>query len=488
MDSATLNVDTLHNVMSLSDRKTVSRVMRTCQVLNHEGVRHLLDDTPCITNKKQAHSFTWFFFSGQNGARMAHRLRWSSGVAISLTGKKAGAAVGEAMTRFFLDGAPHAPSFTRLKIYEAEAVLSANPLLPAAIAMLTTLRHLTLDSAGAVSAAMLRLLRSRLVSAEIAYNLANPPRSLEDRNAIAMLHHSEDTLNTVILENPFTSPDGPCYPNVRSLTLKYMDVPTTRHLVHAFPNLAILRFSDHFESEPDNFDEDEDGLDRKREANMAEQRQHGSWDSILGYKGPLFVLYGLGITCQVHLLVVHDHEDEEISISMLRKVVADARPSHLTVRITEVRCLVEKAKAFVRLCQRFDETLSSLELNLCLSPGDWTMDMGALMECICSALSAAPSITAFKIELDWAVLESFKFPADGVVMDFDGSIVVPGVTTTAKDFLNGLDANSVADRLLSASKALKTVMVVLARTDEDVVTVKRGPPEEVFDMLEKSGF
>ncbi len=91
------------------------------------------------------------------------------------------------------------------------------------------------------------------------------------------------------------------------------------------------------------------------------------------------MLYGLGITCPVHFLIVHDHEEEEISISMLRKVVEDARPSHLTVRTTEVRYLLEKATAFVRLCQRFGECLSSFELNLCLSPGDWTLDMGALM-------------------------------------------------------------------------------------------------------------
>ncbi|KAM5538655.1 hypothetical protein V8D89_007684 [Ganoderma adspersum] len=398
--------------------------------------------------------------------------------------------MGKAITPFFLEGALRAPSFTQLKIYEAEAVLSANPLLPAAIAVLTTLRHLTLDSCGTVSAAMLRIFRSRLTSAEIAYNIATPPRSLEDRNAAAILYRSKESLSTVTLEYPLTSADGPSYPNVRSLTLKYMDVPTTRHLVHAFPNLSILRFYDHYEGEVDfDFDEDDDRLERKREANMAEQREHGSWESVLGYKGPLSVLYGLGITCQVLFLVVHDHDDEEINMSMLRKVVADARPSHLTVRITEVRYLLEKAKAFIKLCQRFEDNLSSLELNLCLSPGDYTLDMGALMECICSALSAAPSVTAFKIELDWAVLTSSKIPADGVIIDSDGVIFDPAVFTMAREFLNGLDADAVAERLLSSSKSLKTVMVVLARTDEDVVTLKHGPPEdlEIFVMLEKLG-
>ncbi|PIL22884.1 hypothetical protein GSI_15580 [Ganoderma sinense ZZ0214-1] len=393
------------------------------------------------------------------------------------------------MTGFFLECALRAHSFTRLEIYEAEAILSANALLPAAIAVLTTLRHLMLDSAGTVSAAMLRLFRSRLTCAEIVYSIANPPRALKDRNAAAILHRSEDSLRALTLEYPCTAADGPSYPNMRSLTLKYMDVPTTRHLVHAFPNLAILRFYDqYYESDLDvNFeDEDEDRLERKREANVAEQREHGSWGSLIGYKGPLSVLYGLGITCPVHFLVVH----EEINVSMLRAVVADAHPSHLTVRITEVTYLLEKAKAFVRLCQRFEDNLYSLELNLCLSPGDWTLDMEAVMECICNALSAAPSVTAFKIELDWAVLTSSKMPADGVFIDSDGIIYNLAITTMAREYLNGLDADAVADRLFSASKSLKTIMVVLARTDEAVVTVKRGTPEdlEVFVMLEKSEF
>ena len=77
-----------------------------------------------------------------------------------------------------------------------------------------------------------------------------------------------------------------------------------------------------------------------------------------------------------------------------------------------------------------------------------------------------------------------------MILDLDGTIVDPCVTTMAGEFLNGLDVDAVAERLLSSSKSLKTVMVVLARTDEDVVTLKRGPLEdlEVFDMLEKSGF
>ena len=378
MDFATLNVDTLHHVMSLSDRVTVSRIMRTCQVLNHEGVRHLLDDAPCITNTQRANSFIEFFLSEKNTTRTEHRLQWLSGVSISLTGKKAAAAVGKAMTRFFLEGAHRAPSFTQLKIYEAEAFLSADSLLPAAVAVLTTLRHLTLHSAGAMSAVMLRLLRSHLISAEIAYNLADPPLFPQLRNATAILYRSEETLRTLTLENPFTSPDGPCYPNVRSLTLKYMDVPTTRHLVHAFPNLSFLGFYDRFEGEEE-LDEDNNGLERKRQENMAEQRQHGSWDSIFVYKGSLFVLYGLGLTCQVHFLVVHDHEDGEFSVPMLRKVVEDVHPSHLTVRITEVRHLLEQGKVFVQLCNQFEVNLSSLELNLCLSPGDWTLDVEAVM-------------------------------------------------------------------------------------------------------------
>ena len=77
-----------------------------------------------------------------------------------------------------------------------------------------------------------------------------------------------------------------------------------------------------------------------------------------------------------------------------------------------------------------------------------------------------------------------------MILDLDGTIVDPRATIMARKFLNGLDVDAVAERLLSSSKSLKTVMVVLARTDEDVVTLKRGPLEdlEVFDMLEKSGF
>ena len=46
----------------------------------------------------------------------------------------------------------------------------------------------------------------------------------------------------------------------------------------------------------------------------------------------------------------------------------------------------------------------------------------------------------------------------------------------AQDFLDGLDADSVADRLLGSCRSLQAVQVTLNRA-----TVRRGPPDVFFD-------
>ncbi|KAI1794824.1 hypothetical protein LXA43DRAFT_994441 [Ganoderma leucocontextum] len=474
MDSMNLNIDVLHLILNRCGQNTVSQVMKTCRFLNREGVQYLLSDVPIIRNEAQASSFVQFALTTRQSADIAHRLDWMDSLHILAWDEEA-KTVAEALKPFFLLVAPLAPNFSLLEVEVAEEFFAADPELTASVASLTTLDVLTLNGAGEKTVKMLRALQSRLTDVTVHFDLELGPSAPEDMDPVPCLIRSEDTLRCISLRFTISSPAAGCYRNVRMLTLDYIDGPTTRHFVQAFPNLRCLRATEC--TARDGLDPDA-VVQRKRDLNVAEQALNGSWSSLTSYKGSVFMLYALGLACPVSHVYVHDDESEGMDPRQIRAVLGDTRPLHLTIRARGLEYILARAEDFMELCRRGEfQRLSSLRLNFRLWLGGWNLpDPEEVMNLIYDAIapSPIPAITVL-INISGVTAEPPSARQPGVNEP-------PSIPSRVKLFLDSLDADAVADRLFTSNPSRCAVKVVLIRNWKKRVTVRRGNPESIIEL------
>ena len=108
-----LNLDILHLVMSLSDRTTVSRVMKTCRILNHEGARHILRGRVTIIDAAGARSLAEYVLGNRDPVRMMERLRWLTSLQVDNSiCQDHPLAIARVITPFFISAASYAENFT----------------------------------------------------------------------------------------------------------------------------------------------------------------------------------------------------------------------------------------------------------------------------------------------------------------------------------------------------------------------------------------
>ena len=286
--------------------------------------------------------------------------------------------VANVLKPFFVYVAPLAPNFSHLEIDLAEQFFSVDPELSTSIASLKTLDFLTVDDAGDKTVMMLRALRSSLTKVEVHFDLDVGPSVREDRDPLSYLHRSQDTLRCISLRSSISSPTpAACYRNVRILTLNYVEIPTTRHFIQAFPNLQCLRAT---ECKSIHDPDPDAAVERQRDLNVAEQALDGSWSGMTLYKGSIFILYVLGLGCQVSHIYVHDDDRDGMEPRQIRAVLGDTRPLHLTIMVHGVEYFLALAHDFVELSgSREFKMLASLSLEFQLWRGSWNADMEGLM-------------------------------------------------------------------------------------------------------------
>ena len=501
MDDVNLNLDILHRVMALSTQCTVSHVMRTCHALNHEGARHILSQDPSLDTLHEAKSFLRFMRARRNGTVTANRLAWLEGLQISSFDLDEENAFANTLKRFFIHFAPRAPRFTRLSIDqgEDESIFSADPELPLAISALTTLRYLRLMQAGDHSMNMLRCLQSSLFHVEIAFDTARCG-DVEDEDPVAALTKSTNTLCTLSIRYAAvaSSPTPPCYAHLHQLSLSYVELPTTWHLIQAFPSLRTLTTSDtalrvHF----GDLNETQDAARRRQRLNnIGDQQRYGSWRFLESYKGSLSMLFVLGLSCQTSHVDVGNarEEDETFDLDMLYAVVVDTRPKDLTLRIDFPSHLASSGfeDGLFSLCsaQAF-QTVEMCKVCIDMFPGDAACDVGALLvspaflwwqvfqtidpssfqDALCEGM-AASGLNTFKLLIDWRLLASPPFRIPKRPRRQRGE---PDPPSPALAYLEALDVEELAYRFLDAITSITTVKVSLIRshTDRQTVTLER---------------
>ncbi|KAI0769847.1 hypothetical protein C8Q74DRAFT_1369101 [Fomes fomentarius] len=474
---------------------TVSDVMKTCRVLNHEGTRYLLQSGVRFHSGAQVLSFLTFIFPKLGGdvAETIARMRWIKYMSIDLFPPPS--EIAARALRFFFQVASTGATlnFTRLHIHHAEKLLSTDEEMKDAIAGLQTIQELVITGAGERTFKLLCGLQSSLTNAEIVAD-ADASRNVpvEDRDARQFLSRSMGRLETLSLSSSIVcSLEGPSYYAVRMLFLRDIEFPVTGHYTSAFPFLSLLSVEDCSVS----YATDEQ-IDAHREENILSQTQHGSWRFLTSCNGPLFDMYILGLTCHVPDVELRQAHNElnpdilhavELNRVMLHAVVADTRPVNLALSTDDAEFFLGgDFETFADLPEV--RALQSLHLRFLPNlPRVSHLDMWEIMECILQVVSTLP-VSAFRLAVDCSVWDDEDDDSESNSSEGSESTSSEGWQTSrtiaqspVEVFSRTWDANAFVDRLMNLSDYLQTVKVILLRkesldlTEESVVIVERGP-------------
>ncbi|KAI1794821.1 hypothetical protein LXA43DRAFT_1091426 [Ganoderma leucocontextum] len=403
------NMDIMHIVMSYANRRVVSNLMKTCNTLNNEGARYLLEDGVSLRREARlVKSFIWFMITRRNPNERFRRLTFLNKLSLDFDHPTEDAA--RLLAVFFETIARAASKFTSLNIDNAEALLTTYPPLGAAIANLTTLKALNLSSTGEHCATLLRTLQSSLVMATIFFGLH--ARGREDEvipehamNPILLLEASQSTLESLNTSFSLSTHDGPCYANVTHLSLSCMPLPVIEDYIRAFPNILSLTTSNcsPYRDEPEVWD-------HRREMSMLYQAQSGSWRSLREYQGSTLVLWILGLTCHIPSIKLNfqhrpPYEPLEVDSNRLNDVLLDVRPSHLALILPGASSILDEAFRST-LCAEGRLQVLDLRVLFHINRANDTVSVGDILGLLVDVVRAS-SVPTFKLTLDlsWMGLE-----------------------------------------------------------------------------------
>ncbi|PIL22888.1 hypothetical protein GSI_15584 [Ganoderma sinense ZZ0214-1] len=451
--STLLNMDVMHVILSYATRNVVSDLMKTCHVLNSEGSKYLLKEGVVVESEVQLLSFIFFLVARNNPDNCHRRMSLFDNLSLHLDFPSPDVGIG--LCHVFENLFPLASNFTFLEIHDAEALLASHPPLGAAIAKLTTLQTLELFSAGEHCAMLLHTLQSHLFTARLTFgDVDGDPEDVIpelDRNPIYLLHGSQSTLESLDTSFSASSPwHGPRYPNVTTLSLSYLDLPSIEDYIRAFPNLQSLST---FECSgygvvPEDWEE-------RRTASMVYQAQHGTWQSMRHYWGSVLILWLFGLTCRIPSVTL-DFDDGEVDLDKLNDVLQAARPSSLILKLSEASSLLD---------ERFRSALhvdGLRVLDLCIAfcaPEDYDLVVGDILDSFVDVVRAS-SVTRVKLSLDWTTVAWMK-PAGAP-------------TTPLEVYLQEMDVDAYADTLFASAASLENLHVSVVGPKRCIRGADRG--------------
>nr|VWP02150.1 Cell cycle regulatory protein [Ganoderma boninense] len=355
--------------------------------MNSEGAKYLLKDGVSLGSETDLVSFMYFMMARGHLDDTIRRISFFEN--LSLHFDTPSQDIAGVLAEFFEKIAPAALNFTSLDIHTAEALLVSYPPLGTAIAKLTTLEALELSFGGEHCAVLLRNLQSKLVTANITFGDGERedeeiPR--RDRDPILLLQGSQSTLESLDTSFAVSSPDGPCYANVTSLSLSYMDLPDIEDYIRAFPNLRSLSAF-----ECSGYGDDPETWADRREMSMLSQLEFGTWRSLHHYWGSVLILWTFGLTCRIPSIEI-DFDDHELDVEKLEDVLRDVHPSHLVLKLPEASCLLDHG---FRSALRVPEDLQVLDLRVTFNPyKDSTLLTGDLLDSLVDIARASSASVA----------------------------------------------------------------------------------------------
>ncbi|PIL22902.1 hypothetical protein GSI_15598 [Ganoderma sinense ZZ0214-1] len=460
-----LNMDIMHIVMSYADRRVVSNLMKTCKTLNSEGVKYLLEDGVSLRRKRTLKSFNRFLSARKNVKQCIRRLAFLKRLSLDFYHpSEASARLLEGIFEILVQVSS---DFASLEIFNAEVLLAAHPPLGAAIAKLTTLKTLNVsDAGGDHCATLLRTHQSSLTSVDINFNAANedPGDAAAGRsymNPILLLERSQSTLESLSTTFSASSPDGPCYANVTSLSITCIDLPVIEDYIRAFPNLLSLS-----SFECCGFrEEDQERWEDRRATSMLHQARHGTWRSLRHYVGSVLDLWTFGLTCRIQTVKM-GFPQSTVDPTMLNDVLSHARPSALHLTLPGALCLLDAAVLSVLSVERGLRELD-LRVLLHLNGNDQAVSVPVVLDLLVDLVRAA-AVPTFRLKLDMSWMRAGS----------DGE--EPPPTMPFEAYLQDMDVDAYADTLLARVASLKEVQV-------SVVRLREGPTRQADRKRPQSG-
>ncbi|PIL22886.1 hypothetical protein GSI_15582 [Ganoderma sinense ZZ0214-1] len=446
--ATSLNMDIMHIVMSFADRRAVSSLMKTCSTLNSEGAKYILTDGVFLRHERGLMSFIWFLIARNGSSECRRRLTFLKKLSLDFyppTEVAAGILEG------FFELVPVTSGLICLEISEAEALLAMHPPLGVAIAKLTRLKTLNLSDAGEHCALLLRTLRSSLVFADITFVTSNGEPEDEatrrsNANPILLLEGSQSTLESLSTNFATSSPDGPRYTNVTSLTLMYIDLLVIEDYIRAFPNVRTLS-----SSECSGFREDRERWEDRRATSMLHQARHGTWRSLRHYVGTVLDLWTFGLACQIRTVGFGVPQNRMVQDpDMLNDVLSDARPSALDLMLPGASYLLDEALRSVLSVERGLRELD-LRVLLHINGNDEIVSVGDVLDLLVDVVRAS-AVAAFRLKLDMSWIRDVRTRAER--SGEEGPPIMP-----FEVYLQDMDVDAYTDALLAKVASLREVQV-----------------------------
>ena len=297
------------------------------------------------------------------------------------------------------------------------------------------------------------------------------------RDPILLLQGSQSTLKSLRAAASVSSPYGPRYPNLTSLSLWYVDLPAIEHYIRAFPNL--LSFTT-FECSQFRLRPWAQVWEDHRAMSMLHQAQHGTWRCLRHYTGSVVELWTFGLACQIH--TVEMNFPRRASPRMLNDVLLAVRPSVLALMLPGASCLLDEA-----LCSVLSEAgrLRELTLQVLLNlhENDETTSLGDVLVSLVvgAAFSFANTLLNSKLRLPLQdllvdVVRASFVPTFSLDLTWKKAVPSRREESNGEEvapvmpfeiYLQHMDVDAYTDALLEKVASLKEVQVSVVRPGEE---------------------
>ncbi|PIL30601.1 hypothetical protein GSI_07302 [Ganoderma sinense ZZ0214-1] len=451
-----LTYDILLHIISLySSAGQAVPLIATCRVLYHEGAKIALKKPVTISGAAQLALFLKFLHA-ENSSRCQHLKQLELG----------GFRVEAELVQGLLETLPLLVGLQKLRLVNAEELLTSDPAIPTTFAALTSLRDSPLVSVAVDCITDFdddsAELWDRLTYAEWPnYHpmalLANVSPTLEELQCVAC-----STISDWDVAVPTT-----VYPNMRKLSIEIHELPLRIDpFIRAFPNLTNLNVRtqhcyDHLDLED---------LRTSHEGNVGQQLAScGTWTHLEHFTGALVDLYAIGLTCRIGRITLTDNVKDELGLDMLATVLRYARPLHLKFRGISYSLLEDSQPGFISML-RSEGASDLVNLDMCINfrEEDWDKDWRITVDNLVSALTALRlKFLALRFDtpdLDLSPMEKYALELSVRLCEYllpmAGNFQTMRAPLDTAKLLSSLDVDALVARLESIP-SLEAALVVL---------------------------
>ncbi|KAI9068360.1 hypothetical protein FKP32DRAFT_1587757 [Trametes sanguinea] len=401
MDRPSLPHDILCLILSLTDKATLARVMRTCRELYRPAATYMLKgEVDLHTSQRHIDSLSSFLL-----ADPLHRLPLLRHLEVATSAKVpdwASSSTSEAASS--LDNLLHrlaaAGYLVDLSLSHPDHFIQLHPQLSSTIESFTSLQRLEIYDAGLLSMDVVANLQSCLATLSLTLHLgysiyAEDPH---EANPIPLLRRFQDTLRDLTLGQLSAHccqlPDAPCYPNLTTLTLETMELPDIRPYARIFPGVTRLYIS---ECEIDWTDV----RDLASHADRPVRKRLELWPKLDKYDGHILDLYSLGIVCPISSLLVGCGAINPSRCWIFAAVLEDAQPKDLYLNAICGLSILLDPEFLSCFSHRSLEHLCSLRLGIIPLRDDKDLDWDTVLDSMVSKIiSQLPPLSSFELMLD----------------------------------------------------------------------------------------